>query len=123
MQGGKAPTARQKRWQDWLRDQGCACCGMPAEIHHCVGSTGKHNKVWIGQDFCLPLCPRHHRHEASIDKNTAQFVLEYFGEPRDIGRRLMEKQIFAGLVAHYRRSRGELPCSAEVLAAIEDWRR
>jgi len=32
-------------------------------------------------------------------------------------------QALAGLVAHYRRQRGELPCSAEVLAAIEDWRR
>jgi hypothetical protein len=35
----------------------------------------------------------------------------------------MEKRIFAGLVAHYRRMKGELPCSAEVLAAIEDWHR
>lgn len=123
MQGGKAPTAAQRRWHDWLREQGCACCGAPAEIHHCVGSTAKHNKIWIGQDFCIPLCPRHHRHEASIDKNTALFVAEYYGEPRDIGRRGMEKRIFAGLVAHYRRAKGELPCSADVLAAIEDWRR
>lgn len=57
----KPPTARQKRWHDYLAKYGCGMTRRPAEIHHCVGSAGMHNKIHIGQDFCIPLSPDHHK--------------------------------------------------------------
>lgn len=57
MKRGKAPTARQKRWHDAVAQLPCVSCGAtPVHIHHCVGSTTKHNKVHIGQDWVIPLC-------------------------------------------------------------------
>lgn len=123
MKGGKAPTAHQKHWWDWLVEQGCSCCGAPAEIHHCIGSTARHNKIHIGNDFVIPLCPRHHRHEAAIDNNTAQFILDYYGEARDVTRKELEKAIFAGHVAHYRRQFDWLPVPADALMEIENYHR
>ena len=57
MKRGKAPSARQKRWHDAVAQLPCVSCGAtPVHIHHCVGSTTKHNKVHIGQDWVIPLC-------------------------------------------------------------------
>lgn len=41
-------------------------CGMPANLHHCVGSSAKHRKTWIGQDFVIPLCYEHHQGKGGI---------------------------------------------------------
>lgn len=121
MKGGKGPTAGQKRWHTWLAEQGCACCGAAANIHHCVGSTGKHNKVHIGQDFVIPLCYDHHQGPGGIHSDARQLALDWgYGS---MSRKQLEKTIFNRLVAVYRRQRGEYPCPPDVLAAIEGWHR
>ena len=61
MQGGKRPSKKQQDFQNWMRGLGCVVCGNQPEVHHCCGSTAKHNKVEIGQYFCIPLCSYHHR--------------------------------------------------------------
>lgn len=58
---GNAPTAEQKRWLSAVASLGCLVCGSPAQIHHAVGVTGKHNKVEIGHWWLAPLCDEHHR--------------------------------------------------------------
>lgn len=63
MQSSRKPNAQEQKFHDWLREQGCAVCGRPAEIHHCVGSTAKHNKVELGHWWVIPLCEEHHRHQ------------------------------------------------------------
>ena len=114
-----APSRQQRIWHDWLASQGCYICGSSAEVHHCVGSSGRHQKIHIGQDFCAPLCPGHHRGPSGIHGDRSAFKGQGLGETR----KEIEKAIFRRLVAHYRRQKGELPCSAEVLAAIEGWHR
>lgn len=117
MKGGKAPTAKQSRWHDWLAEQGCACCGAPANIHHCVGSTAKQNKVWIGQWFTIPLCDTHHKVPIGIHGDARSLALDWgFG---DMGRKELEKVIFFRHVAHYRRVKGEYPMDPDVIAAVE----
>ena len=63
MQGGKRPSKKQQDFQNWMRSLGCIAkgCNGQAEIHHCAGSTAKHNKVDIGQWWTIPLCSYHHR--------------------------------------------------------------
>ena len=56
----KARTAAQERWVQQVASMGCIVCGAPAQVHHVIGETAKHNKVAIGQEFILPLCPHHH---------------------------------------------------------------
>lgn len=61
MQGGKRPNKDQQDFQNWMRSLGCRVCGDPPEIHHCAGSTARHNKIEIGQWWAIPLCSYHHR--------------------------------------------------------------
>lgn len=117
MKRAKAPTAKQKRWHEWLAQQGCYLGIGIANLHHCVGSTAVHNKVWIGQDFVIPLSYEAHQGPHGIHGDLSLFV--GLGETR----KEIEKSIFARLVAHYRRQHNELPCPADVLAAIQDYRR
>jgi len=56
-----APTAAQKRWYGTVAEQGCRVCSSDAQVHHCVGATGKHRKINIGHEFIIPLCGAHHR--------------------------------------------------------------
>jgi len=68
---GNAPTAKQKAWRELVRSHGCMNCpGMPAEIHHVVGATGKQNKVKIGNWFILPLCSDCHRENPEYNVTT-----------------------------------------------------
>lgn len=119
MKGGKAPTAEQKRWHQWLAETGCYIGLGPACIHHCVGSTGRHNKVHIGQWFVIPLSYEAHQGAGGIHGDLSAFDGHGLGETR----KEIEKAIFARLVAHYHRMKGELPCPPDVLAAIEEYRR
>ena len=99
MQGGKRPNKAQQHWQDWQRDQGCYLCGMSAEIHHCVGSTAKHNKVEIGQWFTNQLCNDHHTGDLGIHKLGGW-------------RKLLEKEIFIQMADGYVEQGFSLPDDA-----------
>ncbi len=119
MKGGKAPTAEQKRWHQWLAETGCYIGLGPACIHHCVGSTGRHNKVHIGQWFVIPLSYEAHQGPGGIHGDLSLFKGQGLGETR----KEIEKAIFGRLVAHYRRQHGWLPVPADALAAIENYHR
>lgn len=115
MQGGKQPSARQKRWHDWLRQQGCYLGMGEPSIHHCVGSTAKHDKIHIGQDFVIPLSYEAHQGNGGIHHSRSAFAGHGLGETR----KEIEKTIFSRLVAHYRHQHhGELPMPADVYDAI-----
>jgi len=57
---GNAPTAAQKRWRECVRAFCSIVSDEPAVIHHCVGATGKHNKLAIGHWWILPLTQAEH---------------------------------------------------------------
>ena len=116
MQGGKKPTAKQDRWHEWLRDQGCCNCGNPAAVHHCLGSTAKHNKVHIGQDFVLPLCHTCHQGDDGIHHS-----MKAFGTNES--RKEIEKRLFVKMVAIYEAEFIEPPCSDDVIQAIKSYRK
>lgn len=58
----RGPNADEKAFQAWLKQRPCiiGSAGI-TEVHHCKGSTFKHNKVHIGHWFCLPLSQEQHR--------------------------------------------------------------
>lgn len=96
MKGGKAPTAEQKRFHDWVAEQGCAMTGGPASIHHCVGSTAKHGKIPIGQWWVIPLSYEYHQGPHGIHGD-----LTIFDDPSDdprLSRKEIEKEIFITLL-------------------------
>ncbi|MEE8289589.1 MAG: hypothetical protein V3R25_09270 [Nitrosomonadaceae bacterium] len=56
------PTKAERDFQGWVKQQNCCVTGAwGVHVHHCKGSTFKHNKVLIGHWFCLPLCPEAHQ--------------------------------------------------------------
>lgn len=119
MKRGKAPTAAQQRWHRWLADQGCSIGYGSACIHHCAGAAAIHNKVHIGQWWVIPLSWEAHQGPGGIHGDLSLFRGHGLGECR----KDIEKTIFRRLVAVYRRQRGEFPCPAEVLAAVEGFHR
>ena len=57
----RGPNADEKAFQAWLKQQPCATGGHGiTEVHHCKGSTFKHNKVLVGHWFCIPLSQSSH---------------------------------------------------------------
>lgn len=64
----RGPNAAEKRFLQWLKSRPCVVSGATGvEVHHCMGSSAKQNKVLIGHWFCLPLSPEMHQsyHAAS----------------------------------------------------------
>ena len=54
-------NADEKAYMRWLKEREiCSACGIdgPVIVHHCKGSSFKHNKQLIGHMFCLGLCQR-----------------------------------------------------------------
>ncbi len=115
MKGGKAPTVHQKHWWDWLVQQGCYLGLGEACIHHCVGSTARHNKVEIGNWWVIPLSYEAHQGPGGIHGDLSLFEGDR--------RKDIEKEIFAFYVERYRRQFEWLPVPADVLMAIEGYRR
>ena len=79
------PNARQVRWHQAVRALGCAwypgqgyesICTMAPELHHCRGASFKHRKLWVGQDFVVPLCRRHHQGPGGIHSEPRRRELE-----------------------------------------------
>lgn len=94
MQGGKQPTAAQKRWQSAIAQTGCYVTGGEACIHHCVGSTARHNKVDIGHWFVIPLSYEAHQGKHGIHGDRKLF------NPKLGERRLeIEKSIFFEVIS------------------------
>ena len=56
----RGASAQEKKWHKWMRNQPCFVCDRQlfghGVMHHCMGSTYKHNKVLIGHWFCNFLC-------------------------------------------------------------------
>lgn len=118
MQGGKRPTKAQQDWQNWQRQQGCANCGAPnPSIHHAVGSTAKHNKVHIGQDFTIPLCDTP-CHKVPFGIHGDMSALN-----TDLGRKDYEKLIFDSLFIDFCAHHEYEPMPFEVYDAIMDYHK
>jgi hypothetical protein len=84
---------------------GSIISGGPAVIHHCVGVTGRHNKVHVGNWFILPLTDAEHA--------------EIHAAP---DRKIREKQLFNLVCWHYQLDGLQpLPFGDEVTLAIQDW--
>ena len=92
MKRGKAPNARQKRWHDAVAQLPCVSCGATlVHVHHCVGSSAKHNKVHIGQDWVIPLCPDCHQGPGGVHGDMGRVQTFFHG---GIGRKEFEKMAF-----------------------------
>lgn len=60
----------EKKFQGWLKEQVCCVTGeYGVQVHHCVGSSFKHNKELIGHLFCIPLSVEAHRDYHSRTKS------------------------------------------------------
>jgi len=103
----RGPSAAEKRFQGWLKEQPCAWCGKqgPGIVDHARGATFKHNKTLIGHWFCLPVCVRCD-HEKTVN-----------------GKRQGDESIaWSGLVGLYEWSTDN-KCPDGVKLAIEDFGR
>ena len=125
MQGGTKPTRAQQSWQDWLRAQGCCNCeASNTAIHHCVGSTAKHNKVHIGQWWTIPLCYECHQGPEGMHNSLDAFRHAWPYQ----ARKEIEKSLFLYSVEKYITqhppSLGHSPLmSEEVIDAIMDYHK
>lgn len=121
MIGGKQPNAAERHWHNWLRERGCAICGQPTAIHHAVGSTGRHNKIHIGQWWVVPLCYDHHQGPGGIHGDLSMF--DAFDRAA-LGntRKEIEKSLFARFAEIYEKRTGEL-IPEDVKSAVGDYRR
>lgn len=107
------PTAQQRRWRELVRAMGSIISGRPAETHHAVGRTGKHNGVAIGHWFILPLTADEHRGPKGIHSHPQ--------------RKAREKLLFARLLYAVLDDHHGLPPECfpprDVLDAIGDYHR
>jgi hypothetical protein len=57
----RGPNADEKAFQAWLKGRlGITGGEGLTEVHHCVGSSVKKNKIHIGHWFCIPLSQSSH---------------------------------------------------------------
>lgn len=58
----RAANSDEKAFMSWLKERPCCITGeIGVQVHHCVGSAVKHNKVHVGHAFCIPLSVEVHR--------------------------------------------------------------
>lgn len=108
---GNAPSAAQKRWREQVRGLGCINHpGMPAEIHHVVGATGRQDKVKIGHWFILPLCSECHRLGPINVTDWPKRFRDEFGAQRFL--------FLWSVCAHFLDNGQDLPFDQEVVDAI-----
>lgn len=101
MQSKNQPTAEQKRFRENLRalyDEHC-------QIHHCVGTTGKHNKVHIGHWWILALDEHGHKWIHASGKD----------------RKRLEKLHYHKQMEHYFSFYFQMPVPDCVLESIDDY--
>lgn len=118
MKRGKAPNARQKRWHDAVAQLPCVSCGAtPVHVHHCVGSSAKHNKVHIGQDWVIPLCYDCHQGPGGVHGDMSRINTQPDVPP--VGRKQFEKAAFDLVCRTHRvEQAGQVAPGSEVRAAI-----
>ena len=119
MQGGKSPTVKQQQWQDWQRARGCCNCGQTASIHHCVGTTAKHDRISIGQWFTNALCDTPcHKLPFGIHGDRSAFP-----KHQGMSRKEIEKHYFSIDEAEYFAEFGDCLIPEDVYNAIMDYHR
>lgn len=101
------PNKAEELWRESVRSLDCLLTGSPAEIHHAVGRTAKHNKIEIGHHWIIPLSTECHR------------WIHQQGKLRKPLEKILFRQVLAQIQAH---SECDLP-SPEVIRAIFDYRR
>lgn len=118
MRSGHVVPAKARRWMAWVASRGCLNCGRPANVHHCAGSTARHNRVAIGDWWLLPLCRECHQGGDGIHHSR----LRFFGS--DVPRKTTEKMMFARLMDWARADSAciDMP-EQRVIDAIEDYHR
>jgi hypothetical protein len=91
----RSRNSAEAAFQLWLKQQPCLLGGRGiTEVHHCKGSTFKHNKVLIGHWFCLNLSQEiHHEYDQGSKPWRAKYGNQadlwekihdrYFGETGD----------------------------------------
>ena len=97
---GNAPNKAQKDFRENLR-----FLYPGSEIHHPVGTTGKHNKIDIGHWWILALDPRQHK------------AIHSFGKDR----KGVEKISFNIQMDMYKAVHHRMPVPDAVLEAIQDY--
>jgi len=101
----RGANSEEKAFQAWLKEQPCAVTGnYGVHVHHCAGSSYKHNKTLVGHWFCLPLSPDMH---AEYHAGTKAFKQNY-------GTQAM---LWVDLMAKYVED-GNQSCQYEVELAI-----
>ena len=103
------PTASQKRFHDWCRDQGCIICGNTPAIHHIKGSKLKlKGCVKPGEHYILPLCHHHHQGDSGVHRDKKRWQVVYG----------TEKCKWINIIANYMREFGEKPLMEDVYNTI-----
>ena len=100
MQSKNQPNAEQKRFRENLRS-----LYPGTEIHHPVGTTGKHNKINIGHWWILALSTKDHKIIHTIGKLRKQLKKEQF--------RVQMRDYFDVI--------NKMPVPDEVLEAIQNY--
>jgi hypothetical protein len=54
-------SAELKRFHDWVAEQGCLVCGLPACIHHVTAYADRPGRFSRDDWLVTPLCPIHHQ--------------------------------------------------------------
>ncbi|NRA49216.1 MAG: DUF968 domain-containing protein [Phaeodactylibacter sp.] len=95
----RGANAEEKRFHTWLANQRCCVSGdYGVQIHHCKGSSFRHNKVLIGHWFVIPLSPERH---AEYHSGTKAFR-EKYGPQSALWSELVEKyESETGLICPY----------------------
>jgi len=57
----KQPVFRSRAYLMHVASIGCLICRAPAQAHHLLRAPGKGMGMKAGDNWCIPLCPKHHR--------------------------------------------------------------
>jgi hypothetical protein len=89
----RGPNAQEKRFHAHTKESDCITCGNPGPsiVHHCEGSTFKHDKVLCGHYFVIPLCLTC---DDVITKGSRKAFRERFGAQSDYWQWHVEKSGF-----------------------------
>ena len=100
VQSKNQPNAEQKQFREKLRS-----LYPGSEIHHPVGTTGKHNKIHIGHWWILALNPAQHKEIHTYGKD----------------RKGVEKISFSIQMGRYKDEYHRMPVPDDVLEAIQNY--
>lgn len=98
------PTAAQKRWHNWVREQDCNICFTWCAIHHIKGARAKLKGVkGFGEWYILNLCHKHHQGDVGIHTNKKAFERKWG----------TQKSLWTELIEEYEQQCGQKPMSEE----------